>query len=173
MNYMSITEQVFSFLSEYKLSKGLFVTTDIKTIMKFRHHFYTPYEVDLPIAYERLAPFPCELNLFYEEIGYGFMHCRKGEVNRVLDPVSLVIINLLEGEFRYDKRICEIVRQNDIEKQLLFFESKSGKFLAIDRKDIAGKNAIYYRKEKLTDSLSEFMTVYHNNKDWLEYMISD
>jgi hypothetical protein len=161
----------YSFLQEYRLSKALFATAEIKTIMKFRHHFYTPYGVDLPMAYERLNPFPCELKTFYEEIGFGFMHCRKGEINRILDPVSLVIINLLEGEFRYDKRICGIVERHDIENRLLFFESQSGKFLSIERRDVNGRNAIYNEKHKVADSLYEFIRTYHNNINWLEAIL--
>ena len=164
-------ELPYSFLQKYKLSKDLLASTEVKTIMKFRHHFYTTYEVDLPLAYERLDPFPYELKTFYEEIGFGFMHCRKGEINRILDPVSLVIINLLEGEYLYDKRIREIVKQNDVETRLLFFESKDGKFLTIDRNDIKGKNAIYYKADKVVDSLYEFICKYDKNKDWLDYVL--
>ncbi len=160
----------YTFLQEYRISQELFATTGIKTVTKFRHYFYVPDKADLLMAYERLNPFPLELKTFYEEIGYGFMH-RKGGINRMLDPVSLTVLNLLEGEYKYDRRIREIVTQNDIEQQLLFFEEQSGKFLSINRKDSGGKNAIYHKQDKLTDSLHEFIRQYHENKYWLDCML--
>jgi hypothetical protein len=62
--------------------------------MKYPHHFYAPYPEDLPKALQTFDPFPAKLKTFYEQIGIGFIHWRKGLINRLLDPVSLVLVNL-------------------------------------------------------------------------------
>ena len=139
--------------------------------MKFRHHFYAPYSEDLPKALETLNPFPYELKVFYEEIGFGFMHRRKGKVNRILDPVSLVLVNLRQDECRYDKKIEEALSYYDISKQLLFFQSNKGEYVAINRTETNSCNPVFYKKLNIADSLLEFITFFHKNEQWLEVML--
>ena len=114
---------MFSFLEEYKLRQDLFDDTGVEKVMKYPHHFYTPYPEDLPKALETFNPFPVELKAFYEQIGFGFMHRRKGKINRILDPVSLILVNLRLDECKYDKVLEKTLAQYDTGKQLLFFQS--------------------------------------------------
>jgi hypothetical protein len=44
-------------------------------------------------------------------------------------------------------------------------------YLTIERKDNNGKNAIYYKKEKIADSLQSFIKDYDGNRDGLQYDI--
>jgi hypothetical protein len=158
----------YSYLQEYKLSESVFARLGVEKVMKFCHHFYTPHKIDLSKAYNNLDPFPVELKLFYETIGFGFMHRKDGVVNRILDPVSLFMINLLQDDFHYNAEVRNVVEMYDIDKQLLFFQTQSGKYIVLDRYDTEGKNAVYFQKEKLANSLSEFINTCHNNISWLD-----
>ena len=162
---------MFSFLEEYKLKEDLFEEKGLEKVMKYRHHFYMPYPEDLPKALATFDPFPVELKAFYEQTGFGFMHRRKGKSNRLLDPISLILINLRQDECKYDKFLEKTLAQYDTSKQLLFFHSDKGEYIAINRKDTNGSNSVFYKQHKLTGSLLEFITLYHKNEHWLDDMI--
>ena len=51
--------------------------------------------------------------------------------------------------------------------KLLFFEVYEGVYLAIDKKDENGKNAIYYFSDKIADSLESFIKDFINNENLL------
>ncbi|GHT15300.1 antitoxin YxxD [Bacteroidia bacterium] len=159
---------MFSFLEEYKLREDLFEGNGVEKVMKYTHHFYTPYPEDIPKALETFNPFPVELKAFYEQIGFGFMHRRKGKLNRVLDPVSLILVNLRQDECRYDKALERTLAHYDTDRQLLFFQSDKGEYIAIDRTETNGSNPVFYKHHKLTDSLHEFIAGFHKNESWLE-----
>ena len=159
---------MFSFLEEFILREELFEGNGIEKVMKYPHHFYTPYPEDLPKALEIFNPFPFELKVFYEQIGFGFMHRRKGKINRLLDPVSLVLVNLRQDECRYDKILEEALTHYDTNKQLLFFQSHKGEYVAIDRTETNGCNPVFHKKQNLTDSLLEFITCFHKYEHWLD-----
>jgi len=158
---------MFSFLEEYILHEGLFEGEGLEQVMKYPHHFYTPYPEDIPKALAAFDPFPYELKIFYEQIGYGFMHRRKGEINRLLDPVSLILVNLMQDECRYDKKIKETLTHYDTGRQLLFFQTRGGEYIAINRTETNGCNPVFYRQLNLADSLLEFITLFHKYERWL------
>ena len=162
---------MFSFIEEYKLREDLFEGKGIEKVMKYPHHFYTPYPADLPKALETFNPFPFELKVFYEQIGFGFMHRRKGKINRLLDPVSLILVNLRQEECRYDKDLEKALSLHDTSKQLLFFQSDKGEYIAINRRETNGCNSVFYKQSKLAASLLEFITSYHKNDYWLDDML--
>ena len=164
-------KMTYTYLQKYKLKDSYFAELGIEKTMKLNHHFYTPHEIDLSKAYDKLIPFPVELKIFYETIGFGFMHRKNGDVNRIFDPVSLFMINLLQDDFQYNPEMRKIVEMYDINKQLLFFQLQLGQYVVIDRHDISGENAIYYHDEKLAGSLSEFIYTYHKNKNWLDDIV--
>lgn len=158
---------MFSYFEQYKLREELFEGNGVGTVMKYPHHFYTPYPEDLPKALETFVPFPAELKAFYEQVGFGFMHRRKGKVNRLLDPVSLILVNLRRDECRYDKVLERTLACYDINRQLLFFQLNNGEYLAINRIETNGCNPIFYKGQKLSDSLLKLLTDYDKNKDYL------
>jgi hypothetical protein len=158
---------MFSFLEQCKLREELFEGNGVKTVMKYPHHFYTPYPEDLPKALETFVPFPAELKAFYEQVGFGFMHRRKGKINRLLDPVSLILVNLRLDECRYDKTLERTLAYYDINRQLLFFQLDNGEYLAINRMETNGCNPIFYKEQKLSDSLLRLLTDYDKNRDYL------
>ena len=162
---------MFSFLEEYKLREELFDDTGVEKVMKYPHHFYTPYPEDLPKALETFNPFPVELKAFYEQIGFGFMHRRKGKINRILDPVSLILVNLRLDECKYDKVLEKALAQYDTGKQLLFFQSDKGEYVAIAREETNGSNIVSYKQYTLADSLLEFITRFHKDRDWLDGLL--
>jgi hypothetical protein len=131
---------------------------------------------DLISIAEALAmfdPFPWELKLFYEEMGFGFMHRKKGEINLLLDPTSLVNINLLLGYNKDDVNINRAMQDCDINEQLLFFRTNDLHYLSISRKRIEGKNPVYYHGKMITDSLEKFLIYYNRNDSYVKNKIEE
>ncbi|MDR2138346.1 MAG: hypothetical protein LBP50_02185, partial [Tannerella sp.] len=69
-----------------------------------------------------------------------------GKINRLLDPVSLILVNLRQDEFRYDKALEQTLACYDINRHLLFFQLNNGEYLAINRRETNGCNPIFYKK---------------------------
>ena len=86
------------------------------------------------------------------QIGYGFFFKNNEDINRFIDATSLAQINLQQNEFEEDPDL-ELYEEIYGGTKLLFLEISEGVYLAIDKDDIEGKNAIYYLKLKISDSL--------------------
>ena len=138
-----------------------------KSIRKLRHVFYPLSTNDIKVALESFNPFPVELKTFYEEIGFGNFHCNREYVNCLLDPHSLVYINRQMYRFRYDKEVEWAITEG----RLIFFRTYMYQYLTIEMKDVDGKNAVYYKKRKLDDSLSSFIKEYDNERNLVQYHI--
>lgn len=65
----------------------------MKEVVKFKHYFFHLDSDDIQASYETFQPFPVELKVFYEEIGFGYFYCNKERVNRIFDPMTLVQVN--------------------------------------------------------------------------------
>ncbi|MDR2969371.1 MAG: hypothetical protein LBV32_07180 [Tannerellaceae bacterium] len=138
-----------------------------KSIRKLCHMFYPLSAADIDAAVQAFDPFPVELKTFYEEIGFGNFHCNKEYVNILLDPHSLVHVNGQKYRYSYDKEVERAL----VEGHLIFFRTHLYQYLTIEKKDHNGKNAIYYKKEKIADSLHSFIKDYDGNRDSLQYDI--
>lgn len=163
----------FAFLHSYKIDPLKVDISEAKEIGTLRHLFYAVPEIDIKEALTTFNPFPVELLNFYNELGFGFFHRRKGKLNILLDPMSLVNTNLRLGYFKEDPFIMEAFRHFDNEKQLLFFKTHAGQYLSIDRAEKQGKNAIYYKNKQIESSLYDFLYNYSKNIDYPEDFIEE
>ncbi|GHT64769.1 hypothetical protein AGMMS50239_23100 [Bacteroidia bacterium] len=159
----------YPFLHDYILSQEYIATLKPKELGKLRHNFHPLQEEVINEALTAFDPFPIELKNFYREIGFGYFHCDKERVNRILDPYSLIQMNNLEDRFLYDVEL----KRAFVDGQLVFFQTYLYQFLTIDRKAINGENAISYKNHKIADSLSELLTYYAKDRDYLQYEIKN
>lgn len=151
----------YSFLNKYKvLSEGS--ENDLESI------FYPLSSKELEEVEEEFQiHIPHELQRFYVEIGYGFINKSSGDFNRLMGPFSFAQINLKLNEFEYDPDL-ELYDDLYQGEKLLFLEVNEGVYLAIDKIDIEGKNAIYYFKDKIADSLEEFLKQFVDNPNLIK-----
>jgi hypothetical protein len=160
MYYSDLQEYI---ITQEKLNKAI----KDKSIRKLRHMFYPLSVNDMNTALQSFDPFPVELKTFYEEIGFGNFHCNKEYVNCLLDPHSLVHINQQKYRYRYDKEVERAL----VDGHLIFFRTYKYQYLTIDIKGNNGKNAIYYKKVKIANSLHSFIKDYDDNRSGLQYDI--
>ena len=153
----------YPFFHDYILSKEYIETLKTKKLVKLRHNFFSLQEEVINEAITAFDPFPVELEIFYREIGFGYFHSDKERVNRILDPYSLVKMNCLFDRFQNDVELKRAL----VEGHLVFFQTYLYQFLTVDRKDINGENAIYYKKQRIADSLLEFLSCYQDNRHYL------
>jgi hypothetical protein len=162
----------YPFLQEFILTKEYIESLEPKEkerLGKLRHKFYILEDKVIQEALNILEPFPAELKQFWQEIGFGYFHCNRERANRIFDPYSLTQMNNLEDRFKYDTELERAL----VDGHLVFFHTSLYQFLTIERKDISGKNAVYYKKQKLSDSLLELLTHYDKNRNHLPYMIKN
>lgn len=160
MQYIFLEEYI---ITQEKIDKAI----KEKSIRKLRHMFYPLSATDIHAAVQSFDPFPVELKTFYEEIGFGNFHCNKEYVNCLSDPHSLIHINQQKYRYSYDKEVERAL----VEGHLIFFRTYMYQYLTIERKDHNGKNAVYYKKEKIADSLQSFIKDYDNDRSGLQYDI--
>ena len=134
----------------------------------FKHNFYkvnTEYLKKIGSSLEM----PYELNLFYQEIGHGFMYDTDEffSIDRFLDPESFKKINNREKYYEFDPDL-ELYEDDFYKDKLIFFEVNEGVYLLINKNDINGKNAIYYFDEKIADSLEEFLIRFDQEGHYFE-----
>jgi len=130
---------------------------------EFKHNFYKVNKEQLQ-EIKSLIKIPYELNLFYQEIGYGFMFDINElySINKFLDPDGFKKINYREDYFQFDPTL-NLFDNPEYEGKLIFFEVNEGVYLLIDKDDTNGKNAIYYFDHKIADSLEEFLLKFDSN----------
>jgi hypothetical protein len=163
----------FSFLKKYQIIAQDLTPQDAKAIGKFRHCFFPVAEIDIMDALHTFDLFPQELKTFYEEIGFGFFHRRKGDVNCLLDPLSLINTNLQLGYFKDDIYIQQALEFCNIETQLLFFKTQSNQYFSIDRLGMDNVNPVYYKGRQVKKSLSSFLKSCSDGQVYWEYMIKE
>jgi hypothetical protein len=159
----------FSFLYEFKLDEAIIKERGMKEVCRLKHNFFPLTKYDVKEALNTFNPFPGELIQFYREIGFGFFHINRGRIHRILDPQSLIFINLQKDEYKRDKILIESIREN----QLVFFDSQAYGYFSLEMNNAQKDNAIYWKGEKIEDSLHHFLYNFHNDKNYLKYMKSD
>lgn len=160
----------YPFLEKYCLLSEKIDPSEAKKIGRLKHYFFPVPEVDIMKAQEAFNLFPDELDFFYKEIGFGFFFRRKGEVNCLLDPMSLVNVNLQLGYNKEDVHIQKGMQYCDTDKQLLFFKTNSLEYFTIDR-NRGDKNQVCYKGKKVDSSLYDFLYNYYDNSYYLQYHI--
>lgn len=98
--------------------------------------------------------FPKLLREFYLEIGYGFIGSKVGNINRIMDPASVLDFRLGQNDFEFYPDI-EIYDEFE-EDKMIFFEANESALISIGfGSDNSGK--IYYYDVEISKNLSEFL----------------
>lgn len=98
--------------------------------------------------------FPKLLREFYLEIGYGFIGSEVGNINRIMDPESVLDFRLRQNDFEFYPDI-EIYDEFE-EDKMIFFEANESVLISIGfGSDNSGK--IYYYDEEISKNLGEFL----------------
>ena len=94
---------------------------EFKELIKDKGNFYAVADSEIMQAENDMQmQLPAELVRFYKEIGYGFFKSVKGNINRLMDPLSIRDFRLRQNDFEYfpDMEIYAEFEEN----KLIFFE---------------------------------------------------
>jgi len=160
---------MFSFLNEYRLNEAIIKERGMKEICKLKHNFFFLSDYDIKEAIHIFNPFPDELYQFYREIGFGFLHINRGRIHRILDPQSLIFVNLQKDEYKRDKILAQSIKDG----QLVFFDSQAYGYFSLGIDSTPKGNPVYYKGEMVESSLYHFINNIHNDKNYLKYMKND
>ncbi|MBC2368423.1 hypothetical protein HBP99_07235 [Listeria booriae] len=123
-------------------------------IANLEHKFYNvssssvqKAELDLELA------FPKELLEFYNEVGCGFIKGSKGNINRLMDPISVRDFRMKEYDYEF---YPDIDLYDDLEDELIFFEVDETVLMSIKMND-KDTSPIFYNDTKIAESLFEFL----------------
>ena len=98
--------------------------------------------------------FPKLLRDFYLEIGYGFIGSEVGNINRFMDPESVLDFRLRQYDFEFYPDV-EIYDEFE-EDKMIFFEANESVLISIGfGSENNGK--IYYYDEEISKNLEEFL----------------
>ena len=124
-----------------------YVAKDTEDDNHLRHIFYRLTDFDIKDAQQKLNyRIPRELEIFYKQIGYGFLCCDDNEfIDRIMDPES--IVQLL------NKKATDEYLLIDYKKMLPFFEIGDGSYITINIKT----SEIFYFDQIIASSLSDFL----------------
>lgn len=107
-------------------------------------------EVELKLGID----IPQSLKNFYIEIGYGFIESKVDNVNRIMDPESVLDFRMRQNDFEFYPDI-EIFDEFE-EDKLIFFEANETTMLLIGfGEDNNGK--IYYYDTEISGNLKDFL----------------
>ena len=106
------------------------------------HQFYPLTKDEIKTSESKLGiMFPKLLREFYLEIGYGFIGSEVGNINRIMDPESVLDFRLRQNDFEFYPDI-EIYNEFE-EDKMIFFEANESVLISIGfGSDNSGK--IYY-----------------------------
>jgi len=156
----------FDFLVKYKVASDQ--EQDMNIGRPWKHLFIPVEPFELLEAENELGyRLPEELDNFYLEIGYGFFHNNSDkDFNRFLSPDVLVEINLRQNEYEFDPDL-DIYDEDD---KIIFFQVNEGVFLTIEKSTNSSVSPIYYIKDKVADSLKDFLIEYDKDPNYLNHL---
>lgn len=98
--------------------------------------------------------FPKLLRDFYLEIGYGFIGSKVENINRIMDPESVLDFRLKQNDFEFYPDIE--IYDEFAEDKLVFFEANESALISIG---IGSENRdkIYYYDVEISKNLEEFL----------------
>ena len=119
------------------------------------HQFYPLTKDEIKNSESKLGIiFPKLLREFYLEIGYGFIGSEVGNINRIMDPESVLDFRLRQNDFEFYPDI-EIYDEFE-EDKMIFFEANESALISIGfGSDNSGK--IYYYDKEISKNLEEFL----------------
>lgn len=147
---------------------NIYISSEREKRKGLKHSFYPLSLKEIEEA-NILLKIPKELKIFYSIIGYGYMYNTDDSfsIDRLLSPNEFVKINLRQDYYEFDPTL-EYFNLPIYQTKLIFFEVVEGNYLLIDKKDINGKNAIYYFDEKIANSLDEFLDKFDKEGHYFE-----
>lgn len=154
-----------SFLKDYLIDQSIIENRRMKEVVKFKHYFFHLDSDDIQASYETFQPFPVELKVFYEEIGFGYFYCNKERVNRIFDPMTLVQVN----SSARNKELDTPININ----RLVFFETFNGEHFSIQSEETYKGNEIYYKGKLVAESLEDFVYQYSQDRYYLRDIIKN
>ena len=107
---------------------------------------------------------PKELKELYHINGYGFL--RGNNINRVMDPISVIDFRLRRNDydcFNYNVEM-EMFKEYEVDK-LVFFEADAFTYISIGFSN-ENEGKIYYYDIEIAESLSEFLIRIQNDENY-------
>ena len=119
------------------------------------HQFYPLTKDEIKNSESKLGIiFPKLLREFYLENGYGFIGSEVGNINRIMDPESVLDFRLRHNDFEFYPDI-EIYNKFE-EDKMIFFEANESVLISIGfGSDNSGK--IYYYDKEISKNLEKFL----------------
>lgn len=142
---------------------------DYELIKSKGKKFYEVLESEIVEAEKAIGiTIPDELKEFYRNLGYGFFCSEQGNINRLMDPLSVRDFRLRQNDFKYypDIQIYDYFEEN----KLIFFEVNESMLFSIQT-NIEGKCKIYNYDKVIADSLEEFVTKIIENETYYRALI--
>jgi len=129
---------------------------DFGFVKKENSHFLDVSAESIAILEKHLnARIPRELSIFYETIGYGFLDVKKFNINRVMDPISVLEFRTRTGDYEHYPYIEGYEKYE--ENKIVFFEQNESAYLSIELTE--NENArVYYYDTVIAKSLYEFFS---------------
>ncbi len=125
-----------------------FVKRDVSIFYEIKDEMIEKAEKELSIKISK------ELIQFYHEIGCGFIGSSKGNVNRLMDPISVCDFRLRQDDYKF---YPDIELYDDYEEnKLVFFEQSMEALMSIEITD-KEVSKVYYYDTVIADSLEEFL----------------
>lgn len=106
--------------------------------------------------------FPKELREFYNEVGCGFIKGSKGNINRLMDPISVRDFRMKEYDYEF---YPDLDLYDDLEDELIFFEVDETVLMSIKVTD-EDTSPIFYNETKIANSLYEFLQLMSNDDNY-------
>lgn len=155
----------YSFLSQYVVTDE-----DQSSARMPLHKFYSVKKADLLKAEDRLDfLLPDELTDFYNQVGYGSFYLGNDQFAfyRFLSPSQLSDIYLRTDYYEEDPDL-DLYDDPD---RIIFFEVMEGVYLTIDRVEKDNVTSVYYIKDKISNSLEDFIKSFTDNSMILEQFL--
>ena len=91
---------------------------------------------------------------FYKEVGYGFLSSQVDNINRVMDPKSILDFRLRQNDYEFYPDI-EIYEEFEDDK-LIFFEGNESSMISIGIGE-ENEGIVYYYDVEISKNLKEFL----------------
>lgn len=98
--------------------------------------------------------FPNMFKEFYKEVGYGFLSSQVDNINRVMDPKSILDFRLRQNDYEFYPDI-EIYEEFEDDK-LIFFEGNESSMISIGTGE-ENEGIVYYYDVEISKNLKEFL----------------
>lgn len=126
---------------------------------KSANNFYPVKEEWITEAEAKLKiKLPDSLVRFYREVGYGFLDSANRNINRIMDPLS--IVSFYEQKDQFEDRDDLLAFAPNPKQRLAFLEVNEDMILSIDGKS----GNIFDEDQKISDNLDGFLTQYQEDE---------